>query len=420
MKLQKKYSFQNLIEPNSDLPYIMHLDMNGFFASCEQQQNHLLRNKPVGVVPYLSNGSTILASSYEAKRLGITTGTRVRDALKVCPKIILKLNDPPKYRYIHNKLIKVLKKYTPYVTTKSIDEAVLDMTNINFKHKYNHKQYMVGIAKQIKKDINERVGDYMRCSIGIATNRFLAKVASNINKPDGLYYLNNKNLDTFYDLLELEKLHGVGPKIKEKLNKLNIHTPKQFKNARLDILKIEFKSFGYYWHLRLLGYEIDDYVSKRRSVGHSYHLPLYSNNKTYLKGIILKLVEKIGTRLRNYDLKTRCFSFFCLYENNTTCHTSHRIKNYTNETEIIYKEILKLFIKRPTKYLKIKLIMVGTSNFVQKNYNLQNDLFGVRSEKREFYRAIDKINGQFGDFTIMPATLLLHKNSAPDRIAFGK
>src|SRR3989344_4495098 len=368
--MTKTFYLNKKIEPNLNLPTILHIDMNGFFASCEQQENYLLRNKPVGVVPYISNGSTILASSYEAKKVGIKTGTKVWEAKKLCPNIILRLADPPKYRYIHNKIMNVLKIFTPNVDAKSIDEAVMEINfspttrqqlrssgrealragklkikNFKLRRKY-HQEYMTKLASSIKEAIKNRVGYYLKCSIGVATNRFLAKVASNIHKPEGFYYLDSKNLDLFYDLIQLEDLYGVGPRIKYRLNKLGIYTPKQFKNASQDLLKVEFKTFGYYWHLRLNGYEIDDYASKRRTVGHSYHIPYdikitnldRTSYKKYLKGIILKLTEKTATRLRKYKLKTRCFSFYCYYSDKTSWHKSHRIKSFVDTTDT------KLFI----------------------------------------------------------------------------
>lgn len=426
-------------EPNLELPWLMHLDMNGFFASCEQQENINLRGKPVGVVPYLSEGSTLLAASYEAKALGISTGTKVRDAKKICPNIVLKLNDPAKYRYMHNELMKVLKRYTPNVTAKSIDEAVLDFSYTSIWKNFTgvsieeHDEYMTNVAKVIKDKINSRVGDYMRCSVGIATNRFLAKVGSNINKPNGYYYLHNSRLKEFYDVLDLIDLHGVGFKIKARLNKIGIFTSYEFKNASLDLLRNEFKTFGYYWHLRLNGYEIDDFKSERKNVGHSYHIPYFPSDskkpKTdymskedvdYLKGIILKLTEKACYRLRSYNLKARCFSIYFLYKDNTTWHVSHRTKDYFDTTDAIYKEILMLFEKRDKPFMKARIVAISTSNFSKKTYNTQRDLFGKRQVKETFYKAIDEINDEYGDFTVIPATLLGHKNSVPDRIAFGK
>ena len=125
-----KPNLTNNLGINKELPLIMHIDMNSYFASCEQQENPLLRGKPVGVVPYLNDHSAILAASYQAKALGIKTGTRVLEAKKICKDIKLVLADPPKYRYINKKFMKVFKKICPDVHAKSIDEAYLNFKKV--------------------------------------------------------------------------------------------------------------------------------------------------------------------------------------------------------------------------------------------------------------------------------------------------
>lgn len=417
---------------NKSLPLMMHVDMNSFFASCEQQENPLLRKKPVGVVPSIHQSSTIVAASVEAKKFGIKTGTKVRDALEMCPNIIFKEADPAKYRYINKKFMEVFSEICPNVTGKSIDEAVLNFSrDIRFlqggylakdtpleESRVKHKDKMSELAEDIRKALRDKVGDYLKCSIGVGTNYFLAKVASNVNKPNGFFYVDYTNIETFYDMLKLQDLHGVASKNEARLNKRGIFTPLEFYKTNLQTLQFEFDTFGTYWYLRLRGHEIDDYITKRKTIGHSYHLPKFTNCDVEIKAIALKLTEKACSRLRKHKLKARCFSFFILYSDGTSWNKSHRIVNYLDSTSEIYKELIKLFNQRQYPNKKVRILGISTSYFAKKDYE-QKDLFSFVDNKNNFYKALDTINQTFGDFTLMPATLLQYKETAPDRISFG-
>lgn len=436
-----KPNLTNNLEINKNLPFIMHIDMNSFFASCEQQENPLLRNKPVGVVPYLNDKSTILAASYEAKALGIKTGTKVFEAKKLCPNIKIVLCDPPKYRYINKKFMKVFKAVCPNVHAKSIDEAYLDFSktlvlqplleiNPNKVSLYKktlqisdytkHKQKIEKLANTIKEKLRDQVGECIKCSIGVGTNTFIAKVASNINKPNGFYYVDYTNINTFYDILDLQDLHGVGSKIKARLNKINILTCKDFLNCDLQKLKIEFKFWGVQWYLRLRGYECDDVDFKRKSIGHSYHLPKFTNNEKYLNAVILKLTEKTTQKMRNLGYSARGFSIFIIYLKGNTFSKSHRTKIHLNSTKEIYNQFLNLLNYSPYKNNLVKVIGVSTSYLKPQNLNLQNDLFNKTTKNQNLNKALDSINNKYGSFTIYPGTLNNYKDVAPDRISFGK
>ena len=158
------------MEFNGNLPNIIYLDINSCFATIEQQANPHLRDKPVVVAAYTTNSGCILAASVTAKKLGIKTGMRVMDAKKIYPKVIVLLPDPAKYRFVHKAILRIVKRYSSDVSPKSIDEFVfklpLGVDPIN-------------VSKEIKEKIKQEVGEYITVSIGISTNKYLAKVASN-------------------------------------------------------------------------------------------------------------------------------------------------------------------------------------------------------------------------------------------------
>lgn len=233
---------------------VMHIDLNSCFASIEQQANPLLRNKPIAVAAYDTPNGCILAASIEAKRLGIKVGLRVKEGRLLCPGLIVRSPDSDKYRAVHLALKKLLSEYTPKLTPKSIDEFVLDFSGTPA---FQRGMFVVG--REIKDRIKSEIGDYLTVSIGLGPNRFLAKTASNLHKPDGLDEINKENFIKIYKSLGLMDLNGIDRQNTIRLNTVGIYTVMDFFNADIPLLHCAFKSIlGYYWFLRLRGWEIDD------------------------------------------------------------------------------------------------------------------------------------------------------------------
>ncbi len=232
---------------------ILFIDMNSFFASCEQQDNYYLRGRPVAVCVYTGRFGCVIAPSIEAKRYGVKTGMRLNEAILLCKDLVPIETHPDRYRNYHVKIMNVLKSYCNDVFPKSIDEAVVDLTNYELIHKD-----MVIVANRIKRDIRTNVGDWLKCSIGIAPNSFLAKLASDVQKPDGLTLINAENIDSVLAKLKLTDMAGIASSTEERLRKGGIITPLQMRHASPENLKAIFKSvLGFYWHCRLNFIEVD-------------------------------------------------------------------------------------------------------------------------------------------------------------------
>src|SRR3954451_21535191 len=184
---------------NHNAPIIMHVDLNSCFATIEQQANLLLRGKPIVVAAYDTPNGCVVAPSIEAKRFGIKTGMTVRDARLLYPPVIVRTPDPAKYRYVHLLFRKIFQDYSPDVTPKSIDEAVIDLTDTLCLFKGT----VVDIGKEIKRRFRSEIGEWMSCSIGVGPNRFLAKLAASLHKPDGLDAINHANLHDVYAKVKL-------------------------------------------------------------------------------------------------------------------------------------------------------------------------------------------------------------------------
>ena len=161
---------QNALEIKTE-SRVLFVDMNSYFARCEQQANYWLRNRPVGVCVYTGKYGCVISLSTEAKARGLRAGMRLNDAMAICPDLVPVESNPTRYREYHTKIINVLQKYCKDVVAKSIDEAIINLSN------YEHHDPLT-IAKNIKQDILDNVGDWLTCSVGIAPNAFLAKLAS--------------------------------------------------------------------------------------------------------------------------------------------------------------------------------------------------------------------------------------------------
>jgi len=201
----------------------MHIDLNSCFATIEQQANPLLRGKPIAVAAYTTPSGCIIAPSVEAKRLGIKVGMRVKDGKLIYPQLIVLPPDPWKYRNVHLALRKLLNQYTDLVVPKSIDEFVLNLEGYPA-----FKKGMMNVGKEIKERIKKEIGDWLTVSVGIGPNRFLAKTACGLHKPDGLDEINKDNFKEIYSGLMLTDLCGIKKKNAIRLNNCGIFTVLDF------------------------------------------------------------------------------------------------------------------------------------------------------------------------------------------------
>jgi len=393
-------------------PRFMHIDLNSCFATVEQQANPLLRNRPVAVAAYNSPKGIIIAPSVEAKRFGIRVGFRVMDAKKVCPDIKILEPDAEKYRFIHHNLKRLLLGYTNALEPKSVDEFVLD-----FAGAPKYREGMLKVGAEIKARIKREIGDYITVSVGVSTNRFLAKTASNLKKPDGLEEINRYNFAHIYFALELMDLSGIGKKNLVRLNNHGIHTVWDLYNTSSYNLKHIFQSVvGNYWYLKLRGYQIENYKDVRRSFGHQYALSKPAKNLSELTPILTKLVEKMGCRVRNSGYKARGVHLSLVYKDNTYWHMGKKIGKIVYDSSDIYKEILRLFFASPKKEIKV----VGVSCFnLTKTEKTQLELFSDVNKRERLTNMLDKINNRWGRFVISPGSMMGAKDQVVDRIGFG-
>ncbi len=403
------------IRTNHNKPLIMHIDLNSCFATIEQQANALLRGKPVVVAAYDTPNACIIAPSIEAKRLGIKTGMRIREAWLLSRDIIVRMPDPQKYRDVHTKFKKIFQEYSPDVTPKSIDEAVIDFSPVE-----HWKPDLVKIANEIKERIKSEIGEWIICSIGISTNMFLAKLAASLHKPNGLDVIDHNNLLEIYNHVELLDLNGINVRYQARLNMFGIHTPMDFFNAPVDLLEKQvFKSIvGKKWYQKLRGFEADQKEFETKTIGQQYALKIPSADRKELSKLIMKLCEKMGRRLRKKGLTARGIHVWCQYKDYTFWHRGRMMGSDLYTTFELYRNSQLVFNQQP----QLKPIThMGVSCYDLRPLNkLQLNLFEEEHTKeRKAADAMDSINNKYGEFTIIPGTMLEMDDIILDRIAFG-
>ncbi len=440
-----------------ELPYnqapsrVMHIDLNSCFAIIEQQGNRLLRGKPVGVAAYDTPRGFVLAASYEAKRLGVKLGVNVQQAREMCPGIVIMTPDPAKYREAHRRFKELMLEYTSDVVPKSIDEFVLDLSGSPIMRT---GMTMEQIGLEIKDKIRERIGEAVTVNVGIGPNRFLAKYAAGFGKPDGMTHINHTNLEQYYTDMDLVDLPGINVRYRRRLQMYNIMTPMDFLRAdQRSLQKVVFQSIhGRHWYLRLRGYEVDQYESKRTQIGHQYALPHKTADKEELARLLLKLCEKVGRRLRkagvtaggihlylsfmNYQEVTERGNGFLGGENLASQRAWHHGENLAYKlysTESVYMSTKKL-LDQAQIYTKVRGMALTTFNLEPVDPE-QLNLFELAtgdmpldpsvkalrsfSAQRRLSDALDSVNNRYGEFVLTPATMMDMQGTILDRIAFG-
>ncbi|HUC20829.1 MAG TPA: hypothetical protein VMR98_05040, partial [Candidatus Polarisedimenticolaceae bacterium] len=299
------------IESNRAAPEIMHIDLNSAFAMTEQQANPLLRGRPVGVTNRLNDYAICITASYEAKALGIGIGTRWHEARTIAPDFAMLESDPDKYTHVHRKMKAIFESYSPNAFMKSVDEGIIDFGGM--RHVLKGRR-LEDIAREIKQRVKEEVGDYMTVNIGIAQNRWLAKVAAEFHKPDGLLTVNPGEQEALFSLLPLTKLPYIKRRMEQRLNHVGIYTSVDFYHAPYWVLfRQVFGSVnGHHWYLKLRGYETERQYGIR-SVGRNYVLEHRTDDVPEISLLFHKATVKISRRLKRNNLAARGLSLSLHY-----------------------------------------------------------------------------------------------------------
>ncbi|MCL4354724.1 DNA polymerase IV [Patescibacteria group bacterium] len=382
---------------------ILHIDFDSFFASVEQQYRPEVRNKPMGVTAANSR-TCIIASSREAKRLGIKTGSRSYEALKTCPELILVAADFNKYFDISKKFLDICKDYSPFTELFSIDEVFMDVTlTVNLFGGTSN------LVKIIKGRIRDEIGEYITASFGISHNKLLAKLASGLNKPNGLAEIKQEDIVKIYKTLELTDICGIGERIRRRLNDIGINNLIQLRNASLDLLVREFGNIEGHF-LKSIGLGIDEsevipYTQPQevKSVGRSYCLPRNESDKRIVLQNLYELCEEVGIKLRRLGKKGKTIGLGL--NGSSYVRARKTFKEYADSGSEIYNLAFSLIEEDFKNQKYVRQIHIWVSSLEDKQ-KLTLSLFDMEDKKDKITSTIDKLNDKFGDHTIRNGFLL--------------
>lgn len=403
-------------------PTIMFIDMNSFFPSCEQQVNYWLRGRPVGVCVYTGQHGSVIALSKEAKAKKIKAD-RLSEIMKKHPEFVPLETNPNRYREFHKRIMKVLRSFSTEVIPFSIDEAVVDFSSYQLVYKDMEK-----LAYDIKQKIREDVGDFMTCSIGIAPNEFLAKLASELKKPDGLVTIAPENIDEVLSKLSLTDLPGISKQMALRLVMGGISSPVELRHAPPEKVKRACKSIvGEFWHFRLNFKEVDMWQnSEYRTMQAMRQISAEQRaSAETLHDILYALCLQLEKRMMHQEVFCHSLSFSCTYENNSGWSDSINSSVPVQGGEDLYRTFISRIKEQEGRMEGFRIlnnevtrIMITTGSFVQEGLQ-QYTLFENHSKKDKLRRTVYNVRDKFGFEKIQSAAELLDKPVMKDVIGFG-
>lgn len=413
---------QNSIEVRTEAR-VLFVDMNSFFARCEQQVNYWLRNRPVGVCVYTGKYGCVISLSTEAKAAGLKAGMRLNDAMKVCPDLIPVESNPTRYRQFHVKIIEVLKSYCEDVTAKSIDEAIINLND----YKLIYPDPVV-VAKNIKRDILRKVGDWLECSVGVAPNAFLAKLGSVIGKKKGgLQVIDRQNIDEILSALRLGDLPGIGANMCYRLERCGVNTPLQMRHTSPDRLKAIFKSIeGIYWHYRLNFIETNIMAQDYRGMQAMRQISAEKRNTPeYIEQLFMTLCLTLEKRMVRHHFYCKAVGFTASYTDGTRWDDSFTITIPVQDAISLMRMIRnrmakfeKLTESAPILNMEISSMRVAVTNFVN-NGNMLYSLFDDMDRQETARKTMYDIKDKFGSSKLIRAVEMTDGKVIKDVIGFG-
>ncbi len=385
------------------------VDMNAFFISCEMTRNDSLVGIPAAVAgdPKKRTG-IILAANYEARSYGVKTTMLHHEALRLCPRLVLVPPDHQFYGQKSEEVMDLLSNCTPILEQNSIDEAWLDMTGSEGLF-----GKPVGAAKRIMSEIKDRLG--LWCSIGIAENKFLAKMAAEMKKPLGITELWGHDLPTKFWPLPVKEMYGVGGKTAEKLSRMGIQTIGELARSDINLIVKTFGKWGNEMYLHANG--IDDSTVLARmaddmqSIGRSTTLPEDISDIEKAKLVLMELADDIGTTARRHNKKGRTVHITLKYSDFRVI-TRQTIVPATCTTKEIYQAGCSLLEQNWNRFHPVRLIGISLSGFHEDCSSVQLSLFDqtaekVKTDKNErIDKAMDEIRNKHGSEIITFATLI--------------
>jgi len=403
--LKDKIVFQSYVfmDKQGQSKQIIHLDMDAFYPSVEVLDNPALKGKPV-IVGGSKERGVVSSASYEARKFGIHSAQPIAKAKRLCPGGIFLSVRMSRYQEISKQIFEIYHRFTPLVEPLSIDEAFLDVTGSIrlFGQSEN-------IAKKIKQIILIKTG--LTVSAGVAHSKFVAKIASDIDKPDGLTVVPPNGVRDFLDPLPIKKMWGVGKVTQLALSRLNIHTFRDLRETPVKVLEKKFGKHGVKIHLLAMGVDERDVIPEHdvKSIGHE---------QTFLQDIIsldaaqkelLALADKVARRMRHKGLNGKTVTLKVKYFDFVQITRSTTLPESINDGLEIYSAACRLLEKTEVTKKPIRLLGISLSQLSFLGIGTQLPLFDQdrSSQKRQrLHTVLDSLSEKFGDESVILGTLL--------------
>lgn len=393
------------------------IDMNSFFASCEQQDNPRLRDRPLAVIPTQAETTACIAACYRAKAFGVKTGTPVWEARKLCPGIVFVVADHKRYIIMHNRVVAAVRRVVAVESVMSIDEMACRLVGDERK-----PEHAASTSHRIKQEIYALAGDRMHCSIGVGPNVMLAKVAADMQKPNGLTILVDADMPQALYGLKLTDFPGVGPRMERRLKLHGIFAVEQFCKAPPKTLAEVWgsKLLGERWYRLLRGEDMPDTPTRRQTVSHSHILPpdLRTDDGAY--GVLMRLVHKAAARLRKIGYwcgEVSVGASFLGSERGDSVWWEESVRvPRCQDTPALVAAASKLWELRVRGRTPFK---VGTvlSELVPAR-SATPSLFDEDRKGEDISHALDTVNAEFGASVVYLGAMFGMRDAAPTRIAF--
>jgi DNA polymerase IV len=409
------------------------VDLNSYFASVEQEVRPELRGRPVAVVPMMADTTVCIAASYEAKAYGVKTGTVVADAKRMCPEIAFVEGRHEIYVDYHHRVIEAVETCVPVTSVQSIDEMACRLIG-----RERPLRAALDLGLRVKATIRKRVGPMLRSSVGLATSRYLAKIASDMEKPDGLVALPLDILPEALSRLTLRDLPGVGARTEKRLNAKGIYTMDQ-------LLALDCEQAGELWGsvwgerlwhwLRGEDFEMSE-LDHNKSISHSHVLSPDMRTAEKAWGVAHKLLHKAAMRLRAADLWAGsiglAIGFSVPRQMNAPVsrfgvptrgwHSDLRLSE-CQDNQTLIAALSRLWANRPkgSEYDQPYFIGVQLNNLVPDRLHSLNlfDSLEDTANRNRLIATMDEVNHKYGATALAPAAMLTAYKAAPTRIAFN-
>jgi len=389
---------------------IIHIDLDAFFVSVEQALKPALKGKPVVVGGRPDRRGVVASASYEARKFGLHAGMPLTTASRLCPQAIFVEGSFPKYRDASQKFMAILADFSPYLEPVSLDEAYLDVTGFESIHG-SIRQMAVAIKQRVKDELG------LPASVGIASGKVIAKVASELSKPDGLLEVALGEERSFLAPLAITKLPGIGKKTERVLNNLGINTIGQLATTPLDVLKSHLGTVGELIHRHANGLDDRKVVppSPTKSISRETTFGQDTKDHSLLEATLRYLSERVGAELRQRERQARCVTLKLRYADFTTITRRRTLGESSNSDQIIFNTGLKLLNRaRAQEKQPIRLVGIGISSLVEPGRQL-GMLDSSARRMEQLNKAIDHIRNKYGFTAIQTGRTLLLKEIFPTK-----